>query len=144
MKLWPFSRKKAASNDDVPAEVKEYYESGRKQQTGMAWLLAFGTLVVTVVLALIIFFGGRWVYQRLTDSNEAEAPTKQQETASEQTPANPAQNGAEDTNANNAQQGTSSSNTSTPSTATNGSNTPTTGSSATEVPNTGPGPDGLQ
>lgn len=143
MKIWPFNRKKKVENEALPDEVKEYYESGRKQQTGMAWLLAFGTLVVTVVLALIIFFGGRWVYQRLTDNDQPEAPVKEQ--PAEQNTTAPAQNKPEDTNANNDQQGTSSATTNTPSTATNGgSTTPSTGSSATEVPNTGPGPEGLQ
>jgi cytoskeletal protein RodZ len=141
MRVWPFNRKTQAEAEALPEEVKEYYESGRKQQTGMAWLLAFGTLVVTVVLALLLFFGGRWIYQKITNNDQPEAPVKEQPAQQDQT----ANTQPEGTNENTDQQGSSSTNTTTPNTA-NNPNTiaPNTGSTTTEVPDTGPGPNGLQ
>lgn len=141
MAVWPFNRKKTSQVDEqVPEEVREYYESGKKR-TVMAWLLAFATLVVTVLLALFIFFAGRWVFRQFTKEDEPQQPITQQtetETPAEQTP-----------NTTNTQQGTSSSSStqtpaSTPASSTQTTSTPSTGASPTEVPNTGPGPDGLQ
>lgn len=49
----------------VPEEIQEYYQTSQKQNPGMAWLLAIGTLIVTIVLALMIFFAGRWVWRQV-------------------------------------------------------------------------------
>lgn len=143
MAVWPFNHKKK-QNEALPEEVQEYYEAGRKQQTGMAWLLALGTLVVTVILALTLFFGGRWIYNRFSDKDQPAAPTAQKDadvSSDDLSSPTPSDNPAS-SNATNPQQGTSSTNTQQSSGST--SQTPSTGSSATEVPDTGPGPDGLQ
>src|SRR5688572_19206045 len=76
MAIWPFNRKK--SEDALPEEVKEYYESGRKQRTGTAWLLALGTLLVTILVAFGLFFGGRWVYQQIAGDDEPAEQTTQE------------------------------------------------------------------
>lgn len=139
MAIWPFNRKKASQADqNVPDEVREYYESGNKR-TGMAWLLAFATLVVTILLAMILFFGGRWVFRQFTDNDQPQPPKTEQTTTDELTP--------QQQPAPTAQQGSSSTSTTTPSNSTSTStqnSSPTTGPSTTEVPNTGPGPEGLQ
>lgn len=67
--MWPFNRRKNQSS--VPDEIQEYYQSERRERTGIAWLLALGTLIVTVILAVILFFGGRWIYRTVFDSGEA-------------------------------------------------------------------------
>jgi len=140
MAIWPFNRKKQ-QDQTLPEEVQEYYESGRKQQTGMAWLLALGTLVVTVLLAVLLFFGGRWVYQKIAgDDQSEETPTQQVDQPQDdvEPQSNPQSN---------PQQGSSSSSTTTPSaasTSASGTATPTTGPSGPEIPDTGPGPGGLQ
>lgn len=143
MATWPFNRNKQ-QDQTLPEEVQEYYESGRKQQTGMAWLLALATLVVTVLLAVLLFFGGRWVYQKIAgDDQSEETPTQQvDQPQSDEQQSAPS---ATDTQSSN-QQGSSSTSTSTPSAASTPSSTttPTTGSSGSEIPDTGPGPGGLQ
>lgn len=55
-----FKRKPQAN---VPVEIQEYYQTERRERAGVAWLLALGTLVMTVVLAAAIFYGGRWAYR---------------------------------------------------------------------------------
>lgn len=67
MKL-PFSRNK--DKDNVPAEIQEYYQAEKRERTGVAWLIAVVTLLVTVAIALGLFFGGRWIYRTLTDNND--------------------------------------------------------------------------
>jgi len=69
MAIWPFNRKKTESTD-LPQEVQDYYQSEKRQRAGVAGLLAVGTLIVTVLLALGLFFGGRWAYRTVFDKND--------------------------------------------------------------------------
>jgi len=77
MKLWPFNRNQ--NQGVLPEEVKEYYQVAKKEQTGVAWLLAFGTLIVTILLAIVIFFAGRWAYQKIFNSDD-QKPTETEQT----------------------------------------------------------------
>lgn len=68
MAIWPFNRnKQASSGSELPQEVQEYYQAEKRERVGIAGLLAFGTLVLTVVLAIGLFFGGRWLYRTVID-----------------------------------------------------------------------------
>jgi len=69
-----FNRRNNQAN--VPAEIQEYYQAERRERAGVAWLLAIGTLVVTILLAVGIFFGGRWVYRSITDNNKKPQTTQ--------------------------------------------------------------------
>lgn len=83
MKL--FGRKKKV--DAVPEEVREYYQAERRERTGLAWLLAAGTLVVTLILAGGIYFGGRWVYRTVTNDDKKPVATQtEQKPAPEEKP----------------------------------------------------------
>ena len=53
----------------VSKELEEYYQNERRERFGVAWLLAFGTLVTTLLLASALFFGGRWLYRTVTKSD---------------------------------------------------------------------------
>lgn len=75
MVKWPFRRKQ--TEDSVPQEVQEYYQSEKRERVGIAWMLALATLVVTVLLALGILYGGRWAYRAIFDDNEGNAPVEQ-------------------------------------------------------------------
>jgi cell division protein FtsN len=63
----------------VPAEIQEYYQSERRERAGVAWLLAFGTLVMTIVLAAGIFFAGRWAYRTAFNNDDKPAEVAQDE-----------------------------------------------------------------
>lgn len=67
-----FRRNKTTSTKTtkVPAEVQDYYEAGRRERTGIAWLLGLATLIVTILLALLLFFGGRWIYRKVTNNGD--------------------------------------------------------------------------
>jgi hypothetical protein len=59
------------SDNNIPTEIREYNQAERRQRVGIAWTLAFVTLVVTVLLALGLFFGGRWLYRSIFDNDKA-------------------------------------------------------------------------
>ncbi len=63
----------------VPEEIQEYYQSEQRERTGVAWLLAIGTLLVTVVLAAGIFFSGRWAYRNILDNDGSKSPPTAQQ-----------------------------------------------------------------
>jgi cytoskeletal protein RodZ len=136
MSIWPFNRKKR--NQSVPAEVQQFYQAERRERVGLAWLLAFGTLVVTVLVVLGLFFGGRAIYRSFQDdtnkpatasnkssSNSSDSSNNNGAAGSGSTPGQPAPNQAAPTPAPNNQ----------PAPIPN--TTPTTG----EVPRTGPDED---
>ena len=82
-------RRKKRFEEQYPAEVQEYYKQERRERAGVAWLLAFGTLLMTVALSLALFFGGRWVWRQFFDSSDVPNISQTDE------PASPAQQGTE-------------------------------------------------
>lgn len=68
MKL-PF-RRTTTTSDNLPTEIKEYYQTERRERVGVAWLLALGTLLLTLILATGLFFGGRWVYRKIAGTDK--------------------------------------------------------------------------
>lgn len=77
MPSMPWKRNKVSSTGaKVPAEVEQYYESSRKERVGIAWLLALATLLLTVLIAAVLFFAGRWAFNRIFNNDtEPVAPT---------------------------------------------------------------------
>ncbi|GAC1387937.1 MAG: hypothetical protein NVS1B7_1990 [Candidatus Saccharimonadales bacterium] len=53
----------------LPKEVQNYYQAEKRERIGVASLLAIGTLIITVVLAFGIFFGGRWAWRHAFPGN---------------------------------------------------------------------------
>lgn len=110
MNWTPWRRNKA--NDNVPAEVQEYYQSERRERVGVAWLLAVGTLLGTLAIVIGLFFGGRWAWRQITgnDSTQRPATTQNQDQNQNQgrdgqgnggaTDQNATERGADDFNAN--------------------------------------------
>lgn len=49
----------------LPEEVKAYYQSENRQKRGLAVGLAFVALIVTVLVAAALFFGGRFAYNQI-------------------------------------------------------------------------------
>jgi hypothetical protein len=130
----PFKRNNTEP-DILPSEVKEYYQSERRERVGVAWLLALGTLILTLILASGLFFGGRWAYRKLAGKDRT--PVTTQEQPAEDTPASGTQGST--TNGQSSASGptgTSSTSTSTPS----GSGVaPASTTASGNLPNTGPG-----
>ncbi len=66
MKL--FRRKN--TDNTTPTEVQDYYQATQSERKGIAWLLAFVTFAVTLIVILGLFFGGKWLYSKITDRNK--------------------------------------------------------------------------
>jgi len=83
MKLWPFGKRKTqlrtTTVDSPVAEVREYYDSSRQERQGLAWFLAFATLIVTLLIVVGLFFGGRWLYNKIKHNDTDNTATTQQE-----------------------------------------------------------------
>ena len=62
----------------LPEEVRQYYDSERRERRGRAWLLAFATLLVTFLLAAALFFAGRWLYRAVFDNDNKKTTTTSQ------------------------------------------------------------------
>jgi hypothetical protein len=67
---------KRKNNKTTIAELEEYYANQNQNRTRplRAWLLAFVTLIVTVVLIVALFLAGRWLYSTLFNK-DSETPT---------------------------------------------------------------------
>jgi cytoskeletal protein RodZ len=124
-----FNRQSNKSKPQVPKAVEDYYQAEQRDRRGLAWLLAFVTLVVTVLVFSGLFFGGRAVYRSITKDN------KQPKTASttKQKPANSSSNSS--SSPSQSQPSPNSSTSPTP----NPNPTPQTQPTPSTVPNTGPG-----
>src|SRR6185436_18606427 len=68
--MWPFKRRKKVNDQPVPAEVKQYYASEHRERVGLAWLVAFLSLILTVAIIAGLFFGGRWIYRKIAHKNQ--------------------------------------------------------------------------
>jgi len=73
--MWPFKRNKVTDDGTtVPTEVTQYYESERRERLGVAWLLGLVTLLATIAVVFVIFFGGRWAYRKLAHKDNHPKP----------------------------------------------------------------------
>jgi len=64
-----FTRKNNTVQTQIP-ELQEYYATQKKESTALAWLLAIGSLLVTVAVFVGLFAGGRWIYRNLTKNDD--------------------------------------------------------------------------
>lgn len=126
------------SNKDIlPEEVEEYYQSEHRERRGVAILLGIFTLVVTLAVAALIFFGTRAIYRSISgsdkSSNTSDSPKKDTKTSNNgsQTPsAVTAPSNSQTTNPpSNTSSTSSTSNSTTPGTA-----KPTTPATGDDVP----------
>jgi cytoskeletal protein RodZ len=65
--MWPFNSSQV-DQTGMPAEVHQYIQAERREKVGVAWLLAGVTLVVTLVVAVGLFYGGRYGYRKYVAS----------------------------------------------------------------------------
>jgi cytoskeletal protein RodZ len=134
-----FRKKQETTDTTTPTELQDYYQAENRERRGMAWLLAFVTFFVTLALVLLVFFTGKWAYQRFKDKSKSPHTTSQTKPQ-----------GESNNNSNNTDQSKSSSNSNT-----NGNNnsaqtnngsstqgaqntTPQTSSTSTSVPSQQP------
>lgn len=136
--MWPFKREK--SDKTVPPEVQEYYNAEKRERMGLAWILAFVTLAVTVLVVLGLFVGGRWAYRKITQKDKPTVTTVQEP----QSPPSSSNSGNNSSGGSGAPAQPSGNQGSTLQPTPSGSGTnappaPPQGSNVASTPNTGPG-----
>ncbi len=136
MALWFRRRKNDTESSTVPPEVQEYYQSERKERFSIAWLIAFISLVVTILLVILLFFGGRWIYRKIANRNK---PTSTVQTQDKDQSTSQTQNQDKPSTNEGGSQGQNATPSPTPA-PTTGPTTPITGDSSV-MPRTGPDSD---
>ncbi len=61
-------RKKDTSN--LPPEIQAYAQAEHRERVGMAWLVGLVSLIVTVLVLAGLYFGGTWVYRKLSQKDK--------------------------------------------------------------------------
>ncbi|MDQ3094239.1 MAG: hypothetical protein M3Q70_03645 [bacterium] len=62
---------------DIP-ELQEYYAAKRANNSAGAWVLALISLIITVLLILGLFFGGRWLWRKVRGGEDRVVTTTQE------------------------------------------------------------------
>ncbi len=65
-------KRRAKASDTLPDEIKDYYATEQRERVGVAWLLAFLSLVVTMAVVIGLFFGARWTYRKIANRGGAD------------------------------------------------------------------------
>ncbi len=60
----------------LPQEVNEYYDSQRRERVGVAVVLGIVALIVTLLIIVGLFFGGRFIYRKVTGNDNAAVTTQ--------------------------------------------------------------------
>lgn len=73
-----FDRFRRKNKSVLPDEVNQYYQSQKRERVGVAIVLGIVALLATLVVAALLFLGGRWAYQQFSgDDSPTEAPEGQ-------------------------------------------------------------------
>lgn len=129
-----FRRKQQSSV--LPEEVNQYYQSQRREKTGVVFFLGILALVATLLIGLGVFFGGRYLYQKIR-GNET-SPTTVQTTPATVTTQTPQLETSEAPNSSNVTSATPTPPAGTPApSATTPTQTPALGDEPTTLPATG-------
>jgi cytoskeletal protein RodZ len=142
---FPSLRRKKTEDPTLPKEVQAYYEAEQRDRRGVAGMLAVGTLIVTILIAAGLFFGGRWAYRSIrhtdkkkpnvattgTSSTQTDTPSSSADTPAPSDSSSASNNASSNSSGTDSATSTSTSSTgaaSATSSATSSSNLPTTGS----------------
>lgn len=132
----PFRRKQTPDlpvDPKIPKEVVDYYQAEQRERRGVTWLLGLATLVVTILVAFGLYYGGRWAYRQTIGDDQdttkvTQAPTQNQPQTNQPS------------TSDNSDQTDDDSTTTTPQPSTTPDNTSAVGKpTETDMPSTGPG-----
>lgn len=73
MKL--FGRRKQQNVDPaLPPELQAYSRSGRRERLGIVWLVGIVSVIISILVMTLLFFGGRWVYRKIAHRGNQATP----------------------------------------------------------------------
>ncbi len=136
-----FNRNKTDQAGMTP-EVKDYYKAEGRQRTWVAWLLAVGTLLVTIFIVLGLFYGGRWTFRKLKGNDDKPAPVAVQTDDSKSEESKSKDQASTDSAPSASEQSSTSNNSSSSTSSASGTTSApvnTASKSGGDLPNTGPG-----
>lgn len=145
-----FNRNKVNQAGMAP-EVNEFYKAEGRERTVVAWIMAIGTLILTILVVLGLFYGGRWAVRKIKNRNNTSVAvhtekvsstnTSKSESGNSETSQNTGTSGA--TSSTSANSTSSTSNSSATSAPASSSTTPAANSAQSNansrLTNTGPG-----
>jgi hypothetical protein len=68
MAKWKFWQKKPSYDEsELPEEVREYYESSQSNTRARAVLVGVATLIVTLIVAYLLYLAGSWVFNQFQE-----------------------------------------------------------------------------
>lgn len=80
--MWPFRRKSDQTKlNPVPDEIRAYYQAETKDKMWKIWLLSAVTFVGTLIVVLLIFWGGRWTWRHFRADQKANQASQSQSAA---------------------------------------------------------------
>lgn len=74
MKLFK-RRQKSISPSAVPAEIQAYSQAEHREKMGIAVLVGFISIILTLVVLFGLFLGGRWMYRKIAGTGEKQNTT---------------------------------------------------------------------
>lgn len=74
MKL--FSRRRSV-DASLPPEIQAYAVAEQRERRGMAWVVGILSLLTTVLVLVVLFFGGRWAYRKITGKSDTKPAATQ-------------------------------------------------------------------
>lgn len=73
MKL--FGRRKQQNIDPMlPPELQAYSRSGRRERLGIVWLVGIVSLIISLLVMALLYFGGRWIYRKVAHRDNRPTP----------------------------------------------------------------------
>jgi cytoskeletal protein RodZ len=68
MKLFK-RQQKNVSNSVIPQEIQDYSQSEHREKMGIAVLVGFISLLLTLIVLFGMFVGGRWMYRKIAGTD---------------------------------------------------------------------------
>ena len=68
-------RQKAVSVSAVPQEIQAYTQAEHREKIGVAALVGFISLLLTLIVLFGLFIGGRWLYRKIAGPSQKASNT---------------------------------------------------------------------
>jgi cytoskeletal protein RodZ len=84
MKLFK-RQQKNVSNSVIPQEIQDYSQTEHREKMGIATLVGFISLILTLTVLFGMFVGGRWMYRKIAGTDTKSNSTTVVEKSPEET-----------------------------------------------------------